>query len=58
VLLLAVGLLVLSVAGLVLRARRRTGLPWVLLVLTAIAAAGVMAIASAALLAGGSGMCC
>jgi hypothetical protein len=30
----------------------------VLLVLTAIAAAGVMAIASAALLAGGSGMCC
>jgi hypothetical protein len=58
VLLLAVGLLVLSVAGLVLRARRRTGLPWVLLALTAIAAAGVMAIASAALLAGGSGMCC
>lgn len=58
VMVLALSLIALSLAAMVLRVRRRTGLPWVVLVLTTAGATGVAAMAAAALVAGGSGMCC
>lgn len=58
VLLLAMGVVALSVAGLLLGAPRRTDIPKALLALAAFAATSVAVIAAIALLAGGSGMCC
>ena len=58
VLLLALCLIALSIAGLILRARRRTDLSWVAVVLTTLLGAAVAVIAVAALLSGAGGMCC
>lgn len=55
VLLLALGLAALSLAALVLRARRRSELPWPLLALTAVGAAFVAVVALAGMTAGA---CC
>ena len=58
VLLLALSLVALSLAALLLRARRRTDLPWPLLALTTVAAAGVAVVSMAGLVGDGGGMCC
>ena len=58
VLLLALSLVALSIAALILRAWRRTDLPWPVLALTTVGAAGVAVVALAGLVVAGGGMCC
>ena len=57
-LLLALSLAGLSLVAIVLRARRRSGIPWPVLVASMAGAIGVAVVALSALVAGGSGMCC
>ena len=56
--LLALGLVALSVVALILRVRRRSGLPWPVVALTAVGAIGVAVVALAGLQVAGGGMCC
>jgi hypothetical protein len=57
VLMVALSLIALSIVALILRARRRTDLPWAVLAVTTVGAAAAAALVVAGLLAPG-GMCC
>lgn len=57
-LLLALSLVALSIAAIILRARRRTAVPWPVAALTTGGAAGVAVLALAGLMMSGGGMCC